>query len=299
MRKMMLAALCGAALVSTPLTATAAGHMDYYVNGISGNDARTCQNANNGCRTIQAAIDRIPIVLDRHVAIYIAPGNYAESLILADRLAPKGHEIRLIGLDAGARLTGMKTMPTGILIKNSPRVVLENLEITGFTEAGILVEHSDALVTGSRIVWNLSHAIVCEFGNLVIETGSPARGVSLLNNTGSGIVASSCHVRFDGPATIAENGIGLLAAHGGLIDLASRMDVSVMNNPPVLPGVGSGGTGGVGGERPRKSPLPMLGESTPPCQLVADCHGMITGYENAQIGGACVCAGMDYGVCHP
>ena len=300
MRKMILAAMCVASTLALPLTAAPAGHIDLYVSGMSGNDSVTCLNANNGCRTIQAAIDRIPIVLDQHVIVHIAPGTYSESLMLADRLAPKGHEIRLIGDPGVVRLAGARLMPVGILIKNSPRVVLENLEITEYTEAGVLVQHSEALLTSTRVVWNRSHALVCEYGDLVIETGAPARGVSLLNNLGSGILASSCHVRFDGPATIAENGIGVMAAHGALIDLSARSDVSVMNNPPAPPAVVPGGSGGAGDrEGPRRAPLPGLDEAAPLCQLVADCHGMIAGYEHAQIGGDCVCGAVDYGICHP
>ncbi len=301
MRKMIVAAAVVAALLGMPLTAAAAGHSEFFVNGLSGNDSSSCQSPRNGCLTIQAAIDRIPIVLDRHVSVHVAPGTYAESLILADRLAPKGHEIRLIGDAEGVRLNGMKERQIGILIRNSPRVVLENFEVTEFTEAGVLVLHSDVSLANARIVWNLSHGVVCEYSHLLIETGAVARGVSLLGNAGSGLLATGCHVRFQGPAIVADNNLGLLSSHGGLIDLAARSDVMVTNNPPQPPGVGSGGTGGGGGggEGPRRYRMPPLAESEAACQLVADCHGMIMGYENARIDGPCVCAGTDYGICHP
>lgn len=299
MKKMILAAMFVVALAGMPLTASLGATMDLYVSGPSGNDSSTCQSANNGCLTIQAAIDRIPIVLDRNVNIHIAPGTYAESVLLTGRLAPKGHTIRLVGNAYGVRIDGQKEKPNGILITRSPRVVLENLEVTGFTEAGVLLLHSDASLVSSLVFQNLSHGVVCEYGNLVIESSDPVRGVGLLANAGSGLFATACHVRFQGPAVITKNGLGVLAAHGGLIDFAARTDVFVTNNPPQPPDVVTGPPAGTTGEGvPGRYPMPSIAETGASCQLVADCHGMVMGYENAQIDG-CNCAAVDYGVCHP
>ena len=305
MRRTILAAAFAVVLIGMPVTAFAIGHSDLYVNGSFGSDSSTCQNANNACLTIQAAIDRIPIVMDQDVTVHVAAGTYAESLLLVDRLAPKGNTIRLVGDVNGVRLTGMKEQAIGIQITHSPSVVLENFQVTGFTEAGILLLHSDATIVNSQILWNLSHGVVCEFGNLVFGPGNPMRGVSLLNNAGTALYATACHVRFLGPAVVTGNRVGLLATHAGQIDLSGRMDVLVGNNPPQPPETGFGTTGsggsGSGGNSvvPRRYPVPLLAETEALCQLVADCHGMVMGYERAQIGGACVCATLDYGVCRP
>lgn len=298
MKKMILATMFVVAFAGMPLTASFGATMDLYVSGPSGNDSSTCQSPNNGCLTIQAAIDRIPIVLDRNVTIHITPGTYTESLLLTDRLAPKGHTIRLVGNAYGVRIDGLKQKPNGIVITHSPKVILENLEVTGFTEAGVLLLHSDASLVSSLIFQNLSHGMVCEYGNLVIESSDPVRGVGLLANTGSGLFATACHVRFQGPAVITKNGMGVVAAHGGLVDFAARSDVFVTNNQQPS-GNGTGALGGAGDEgAPGRYPMPSIAETDVACQLVADCHGMIMGYENAQIDG-CGCSAIDYGVCHP
>jgi len=305
LRKLMVTAVLFL-VFSLPRAATAPPALELFVDATMGNDLGSCRSAANACRTIQAAIDRVPVVLSQDVTVRIAAGTYFEHLLLVDRLAPLDHTIRLVGVTQAPTLSSHEHRGEGITIRRAARVVLENLTIEGFA-TGVHVRLSDVVVSNSRITGNTENGILCEKGWVVLQSPDGGPGVTIRNNaTGAGINAScGCHVEFEGASWIGQNFIGLTATQSAVIDLNGRSDVTLANGAPAPP------------PPPATSPAPptnppiiqlpsgprvietaTLEGSSPQCEMVADHEGVIMGYANAQMLGACACQAKDLSLCH-
>ncbi len=293
--------------------------LDLYV-AIGGNDASSCKSPQNSCRTIQAAIDRIPMILDRQVNISIQAGTYFGSVRIADRMAPRRFAIELIGQGEGATIAGGESLIDGVTVTRTMRVVLRNLTIRDFRGHGVvlrngasasilqsgivrnsghgaLVRMSDLTVADSAIGHNGEDGLSCEQGRLRFGATLSGQGVHVHHNERSGVLASACMVGFGGPAVIERNDVGLVSQHGAVIDVGMRSDVQVVDNFPASTGGGGGDTGGdSGGGRVRRPNLDLV-SGVLGCQMLADCHGMITNFGSSTINGECDCEERDYGVC--
>jgi hypothetical protein len=278
--------------------------LELFVDARMGNDLGSCRSAGNSCRTIQAAIDRIPAVLTQDVTVHIASGTYPGSLLLADRLAPQGHGIRLVGEPQAT----LKPLPAdsgdGITVRRSPALTLENLIIRGFAN-GVHVRLSDLIVNNSRIDGNAGHGIMSEKSWVILQADATGTGVIIQGNSGSGILATcGSHVQFDGTAWVGENGTGLTATFAAVIELNGRNDVTLVNalvSP--APAENPEPTNPPPGTSPPSGPPMILSEAraTPisECEMVSEHMGMIMGYANMQIAAACACAAKDVSLCHP
>ena len=293
---------------------------DLYVNVGSGDDNQRCDSSRKACRTIQAALDRIPLILTSDITVHIADGTYEGEAVLADRGSPNRSRIRLVG-EPRATLTGAGRHATGLTVFRVPAIVVENLTVQEFTgsgmvftytdpvrvvsclvthngEDGIIIGWSSATIVASVVQHNGHNGISANQAFVLLgssplpplgahqvphftedaETDSPPvliddrpaptsdTGLVAINfNDGDGVSAILSQVRFAGGADLLGNGRGLHAIHGSDIDLNQRPDVSVYFN--------------------RQE------------QLLADCHGMVSNFGSASVGGTCEVA--EYGICHP
>jgi len=291
-------------LFSLPWAATIPPSLELFVDARMSNDLGSCRSAGNSCRTIQAAIDRIPAVLTQDVIVHLASGVYVEPLLLADRLAPQGHTIRLTG-EPQATIKPDPSFPgDGITVRRSPLVVLENLIIEGFAN-GVHVRLSDVVISNTRISGNALNGILIEKGWVTLQSATSGPGVIIQNNVaGSGIKATcGSHVVFEGTARVEENGTGLTATFAAVIDLNGRSDVTLANAvvspPPVsdpTPPTSPPGTGLPGG--PPMIVSDAVAAPISQCEMVSDHQGMIMGYANARIVGLCACMAKDLSLCH-
>ncbi|HXH27540.1 MAG TPA: hypothetical protein VNL37_00740, partial [Candidatus Polarisedimenticolia bacterium] len=184
--------------------ATGPPGLDLFVDVRMGNDLGSCRSAGNACRTIQAAVDRIPAVLTEDVVVHIAAGVYAEPILLIDRMAPRDHQIRLVGESQVSIVPPPGFEGNGITVRRAPRVVLENLGVEGFA-TGLLVRLSEVTVSNTRITGSTQIGIECEKGWVSLQAAGGGPGVSIVNDySGIGITATcGCHVQFEGATWIA------------------------------------------------------------------------------------------------
>lgn len=293
-RHIRIALVLGAALAAASLAAALSGQSSYalpqglYVNAATGSDSTNCgAHTGNACRTIQAAIDQIPPMSRGDILVRIGPGDYDGGIVIAGREMQGSSRITLSGEPGLTRLISRGGEPIGISIRRSGGVVLKNLEITGFPQAGVkvllssgievrsttLTDNLDGLLLGesetfiheSVIQLNLRYGISCEGGWVVFTHDKADSGLVLTDNAVAGLLADRCRARFESPGLIAGSPIGLLARNGGDIDLNMRGDVSLIAAEGQI-------------------------------ALNADCHGMIEGYGRACVGD-CACQVSRCGLC--
>ena len=141
---------------------------DLYVNAMTGDDRNRCLRPEDACLTIQAAIDRIPAVLDRDVVVHIAAGNYGGDLYLGDRISPKRFGVTVLG-EPGVVIDGVGTQETGLSIANIASVIIKNLEFRGFTGHGIVLDRVRLVQLESiRLVANQGEGLHAEESSAVI-----------------------------------------------------------------------------------------------------------------------------------
>lgn len=262
--------------------------LDLYVDATFGDDRIGCGSTRIAwpCRSIQAALDRIPMVLTQDVVILVAEGTYDGGLLLADRLSPNRSSIELRGEEGAVvqagddQRIGMAIWNTGdvrmeglafegfeaygVLIVQSAPVEIVSARISGSGEAGILALQSATGIVDTVVEAGQGRGVVCEQGWMRIGPSESGQGLLVSGNAEQGLLALACEVHFAGAAIILDNELGAVAMHGAEIDLGQRSDVSVRENRDG--------------------------------QLVADCHGMIAGYMNT-CPGECDCEQIDFGVC--
>jgi hypothetical protein len=289
-------------VMSAPRAATPPPALELFVDATTGNDQGSCRTLGNACRTIQAAIDRIPVALSQDVTVRIAPGTYREHLLLVDRLAPMDQTIRLVGAAQASILSNQEHQGDGVIIRRSARVVLEGLTIEGFAN-GVHVRLSDVVVSNTRIRGSAVNGILCEKGWVALQAADGGPGVAIQDSsTGTGINAScGCHVTFEGASWIGRNVTGLSATFAAVIDLSGRSDITLANNaslpaPAPAPPVTPPGTQPPSG--PPRIESEVIDATSLHCEMLADHEGMIMGYANAQVLGACACEAKDLSLCH-
>lgn len=292
MRRSRIVLLFGVAIIAAgtsvwgqlPPATCPAGNV-LYVDALNGVDSNDCGRSYEPCRSIQAAINTVPMVFDRDITVRIAPGTYEGGIAIIGRISPFGAKLTLIGEPGEVVVTGPAGMENGISILHSFNVVLENLRVEGFPGRGIAVMDalgseirsvaiagnkdglflgdSETLIVGGSIENNLRHGINCEGGWLTV--GFQPDPMLLVNNVASGLRADLCHAMIQAPVAVWGSSTGLLAMNAGEIDLTMRGDVGVYT---------------------------AKGEMA----LMAEHHGMISGYANSCVG-ACTCTATGYGVC--
>lgn len=287
--------------------------LNFYVDALAGDDKASCEKTTYACQTLQAALDRIPVVLTQEVTVNVAAGTYSGGAVLMDRLSPQGHAIRLLGEAGMTIMNGYGEQETGIAVSRAPRVFVEGFVVTGFTRAGlsffrtgsvsiaethvlsnpgtgIEAREADVVISESVVDDNGGHGILCDGGNVTFRAREGGRGVVVTRNGGNGIHVTDCHALFEGAAVVSLNHSGLVAEHGGEINLAGRTDV-IVNSNYGLPG--PAGTPPPGD--PRGNPVPLSHLAL--CEMIADNHGLVTGYWNAPLQGDCLCLESHFGVC--
>jgi hypothetical protein len=256
-----------------------------FVDGTTGQDSSKCGTALAPCRTIQAAVDRVPMVFQRDTRIIIAPGTYDGGIMIVGRISPRMAALTLAGEPGQVVITGPAGVEHGIAIIHSYHVVLQNLRIEGFTgtgvkildsldtelrsveidggQDGVLLGESRTTIVGGSVQNSLRHGINCEGGWVVVAPS--ADPVLIGNNLTSGLWVDLCHVSIQGPVTVWGSQRAMLAMNAGEIDLNMRGDVTISMD--------AGQEG-----------------------LTADHHGMIAGYANSCMGD-CTCISNNHGVC--
>jgi hypothetical protein len=147
-------------------------------------------------------------------------------------------------------------------------VTMVSLTVSDNGEHGIHAKMSDLMITETVVQNNLWNGISVHGGSLTIGGSAEGRPSVVSYNGGAGIAAVAGRVTFHGRTDVLSNAAGLLALHGGSMDLQMRPDLYVYDNLEI--------------------------------DLLAECHGMVAGYERAWCGsGGCVCLEVDYGVCRP
>ena len=300
---------------STAIPSKAKDEIHYlYVNALAGDDGNPCNTPERACRSLQAAFDRIPPILKEVVVVSVAAGTYTGEAVLMDRLSPRDLPIHVIGEKGVTILDGLGELDTGIAVYRAPRVTLAGLSVTGFRRAGLSFAHTAPIeISTTRIFSNLGvgvqiqnteavmmesvvdanggHGILCDVGRIDFSSLEGSKGMVISRNGGNGVRAIGCHAIFDAPAMVSLNRSGLVAEHGAEINLMSRTDVLVTGN--------TASSGGVipPPDLPPIKPVPdsHLGL----CELIADNHGLVAGYRNAPLVGACVCQESHFGVCEP
>jgi hypothetical protein len=220
-----------------------------------------------------------------------------------------------VGEDGNVLIRGSDLQEVGITVSRASRVILERLTLQGFTRSALLILHSgpvevvaskfqdnpgqgiesnqsEVLLADSLVQGNGGNGITCQGGSLSLRALEGGPGVVLSDNGGNAIRVTGCQGRIEGPARISGNSDGLVAEHGGEINLTNRSDivVQVNNRAP-----GGGGPGQPAPPHPTPMPLSMV----PRCELVADYHGVVSGYRNARVEGDCICREGSYGICSP
>ncbi len=250
-----------------------------WVDGVLGSDHSACTQT-EPCATIQAAIDRIPMILAQDIVVHVAAGIYEGGITIADRHSMLRAQITLRG-EPQATIWGHHARTHGVTVWKTPGVILENLEITGFEERGLVIAYASPVkVRHTSIVDNRGGGIMIADAavhlNDVTVRDNGGTGVSCENgwvrmshlfarrNGFAGVRVEHCRATFTGPGVIEGNYHGLLSVLGGAIDLGGRHDVLVTDNA-----------------------------ATP---LLADCAGMIAGYRNS-CQGDCLCLEVDEGIC--
>lgn len=309
--------------------------MHLFVDSISGNDDPSCTREGKRCRTIQAAIDRIPAVLGGDAIIHILPGDYEGDLRLMDRLCPLGSTITLRGetiltfapgVTEGAVILGDGLAKTGITVERACAVTLENLTIRGFVGNGVaLVNTPMVRIVSTLIDTNGGHGLSVEDAKAEIYQSV------ITSNAGDGISCDRSHLRIGNSVLASWPGggrFGTFRADTGQDDPVSPVGVgayrAAMAQMPtggvVIAGNGSDGLNSLGCEAifggwaivsenalglrtdhggvidfAMRPDIMVKGNTAG--QLEARCHGMIEGYIHAMIGGAC--ESCFYGVCRP
>jgi len=259
-----------------------------YVDALSGFDESSCGSAESPCATIHYAVGLVPMVMNRDVTISIAPGTYEGGILLAGRGSPRSARLILEGVPGMTIISASPSQDTGISIQRMPGTIIRNLTVEGFPAYGIQVlfsasttiessriagngdgvflGESDSVIRDSVIEGNLRHGISCEGGWISIGTpGIDATGTTIMDNGGGGIRVDGCRARFASGASIVGNQVGLLAVHGGVIDLGMRADVGL---------------------------YAAAGQQA----IMADCHGMVMNFVNSCVG-SCGCLEENYGIC--
>jgi len=261
------------------------GILDLYVNAATGNDSNNGLTPSSPKRTIQAAVDRIPGVLNGDVTIHIAPGTYAETVILSQRVCLHDEEITFRG-EPEAEITGSGLRGTGLTLSYAAGVVLENLWVHDTTFYDVASYHTSTTVRGCRFGdapgLGAGGGLSISGGRAVVENTRSARhnndGIIctqgafcelnnvILSENSSGVTASrAAIIRFQGPATITYNRhAGVHVYQAGFANFLDRSDVTVTDNSPY--------------------------------DLRAKTHSAIWQYQYSSVGS---CVADSYGICEP
>lgn len=138
------------------------GPLDLYVDDLDGHDANDGRTPETAKRTIQAAINAVPLLLAHPVTIHIAPGTYAEELVVNRSntgmpFSEAGVGVTLLGdpdNPSAVNLTGLDLRRTGIQIAVG-LVRIRGLRIVNFVDYGLeiigpaVVSLEDCQVTGN------------------------------------------------------------------------------------------------------------------------------------------------------
>jgi hypothetical protein len=290
---------------------------DLYVDGLRGDDSGNCHAPASPCRTIQRAIDRIPLWIRADVTVHIAPGVYEEEVVIADRVSPEGRTLTLSGDPGLTLLEGGGARATGISVTRSARVVLEDLIVTRYSGSGIdlfatgavalvrtvSAEHgghgirarlTDVTVRGGVVRDNGGSGISLEQAWLRTEPDPSGERLLAGRNRESGLRACASQVVFGAAAKFEQNGVALLAEHGAQVNLNRRDDVVLVTNS-TMPGPGRDPVP----DEPRRDPAGTTEGFLRGCEMLADHHGVILGFSRASVQVSCVRGETGLGLCSP
>lgn len=296
--------------------------VDIYVSADTGNDMGQCLSPDDACRSIQGAIDKIPMTIESKVTVHIALGTYPGGIVLADRLSPNRSVIHLRG-EPRAAISGDGVQQTGLSIFKVSGIVLENLDVTGFTGSGVVVHYTcpfdlvkstitangghgiDAKLSSGSIVQsvisdNAKNGITWDVGTLTLADApySPSpvpRGPRKLDADinpvpfDQSIPGSAARMALRNGGVIIERnaGIGLLAVAS---DVSFHGWARVKDNAVGLSALH-------GGRIDLMLRADVTVQSNRSYQLLADCHGDVEHYGRAPV--AVTCEELEYGVCRP
>jgi hypothetical protein len=292
---------------------------DLYVNAMTGDDRNRCLRPEDACLTIQAAIDRIPAIVDRDVVVHIAAGNYGGDLFLEDRISPKRFGVTILG-EPGVVIDGVGTQATGLTIANISSVIIKNLDFRGFTGHGIVLdrvrlvrvesvrlsgnlgeglhsEESSAVIVESIVEQNGGDGIFCMGGVFTIgdspaaTPGVPRIPTRTTDEGGSddgGLVRVRDAERPYGGVVVSSNaGVGIMAL---------TCNVSFAGWASVL-GNGGGVAARHGGIVDFAGRNDVTVQNNAQFQTMSGCAGLVCRYANSQVDGECQT--INYGVCSP
>jgi hypothetical protein len=264
------------------------GPMDLYVDAITGDDENDGLSLAMPKKTIQAAIDSVPLVLGGTATINISDGTYRESLLM-DRRFMRSSFARIVlqGNEASpslVRLDGEGTRPVGIFVLGFSEI--RGMEIDGFTEQGITVGYGNLVVDhcritasaeenslgvfrsevylGNTVITNtLGPGIEVHQGNMALEANTEISAI-----TGMFLFSGSdLHVESEGPGSIVIQGNG-----GAAVDVSGNTSVSF------------------------EGWAPLTIQATAGDAMKANYHSNVVGYGNGTVG---TCSATNNSFCHP
>ncbi|MFQ5670712.1 MAG: right-handed parallel beta-helix repeat-containing protein [Acidobacteriota bacterium] len=189
------------------------GPLDLYVDGANGDDSNDGLAPGTAKRTIQAAVDMVPVVLAGPATVHVADGVYRESVLIGRRqMRGSDHEtIILEGNTASPSviIDGEKLREQGVA-SNGTGVVIRGIRVTGFFE-GIETGLGFTLIEQSWVDGNFEGIAVgtgsAEISDVTIEDNS-FDGISIQG--GEDIIIDRCTVRNNGHDGISIGQAGFL-----------------------------------------------------------------------------------------
>jgi len=248
------------------------GPLDLYVNSTTGDDLNDGLSPATAKQTIQAALHRIPMILDGPVTVHVADGTYNESLAIGNRVSRYIDWIVLQGNESSPQnvvLDGEGTRDNGMTFFFG-FVEVRGMEITNFVEVGIEVDWGLLIVGNCRVVGNskgievytsaisIQNSVIANSGSngIHVSGGSEADigGSSVTGNGGHGIrVVSGSDLEVDGSLVVQNNGgIGVWSDDRSGVDFENRADLTINSNTgdemrasysSIIRGYGNGTTG--------------------------------------------------------
>ncbi len=179
--------------------------LDLYVDAATGDDEDNCLSAGAACKTIQAAVDRIPMALGGNVTVHIADGTYSEEVVLNRRQRQGLHWISIEGNPGSPQsvvFDGLGVLDLGLFILDS-LVQIKGITFSNFIDAavpviGVLL---DVTFSDCRFTNNVGDgALYSEYSQEVV-----IRDCEFLNNS-SAISAHNSGVVIEGNCVISNNG---------------------------------------------------------------------------------------------
>ena len=188
------------------------GDLDLYVNGATGSDTNDGLSSALPKKTIMAAVEAIPSVLNGNVTLLIAPGTYKEEVVLSSRQR-NGPYLLLLRQD-----TANPDTDTPAVIIAPPDPPCPGCLLVGILSTDELVRMVGLQVDGFDFV---------DEGAGITASGSTNLTLAnvVASNNYNGIVSADGHfLELEADCRVENNDIGVLSLDHGSIEINGQID---------------------------------------------------------------------------